>query len=54
MATAERERKSQRLFWALIVGLALAYGVIKTRHIIVALEAYDGQPLQQDTRGAAK
>ncbi|CUH78472.1 hypothetical protein TRM7557_01897 [Tritonibacter multivorans] len=54
MATAERERKSQRLFWALISALILGYAVIKARHIAVALEAYDSQPLTGDTTGAAK
>ena len=54
MATAERERKSQRLFWALIIALILGYGGIKARHITVALDAYDGQPLAGPTVGAAK
>ena len=54
MATVERERRSQRLFWALIIALLLGYGVIKARHVIIALGAYDGQPLTVDTSGAAK
>ena len=54
MASVERERRSQRLFWALIIGLMLGYGGIKARHIALAMDAYQGQPLQVDTTGAAK
>ena len=54
MATAERERKSQRLFWALIVFLILGYGVIKARHIAVAIAAFEHQQIIGDTKGAAK
>ncbi len=54
MATAERERKSQRLFFVLIVALLLSYGTLKYRHIAVAFEAYQGQVLDKDTREAAK
>ncbi|MBO9466458.1 hypothetical protein J7443_14535 [Tropicibacter sp. R15_0] len=54
MATAERESKSQRLFWALILALLLGYGGIKTYHVMLALQVYDGQPLEVDTSGAAK
>lgn len=53
MATVDRERKSQRLFWALIIALILGYGLVKTRHIMLALHAYDGQPLEH-TAGSAK
>lgn len=49
-----REHRSQRLFWALILGLIVVYGVVKTRHIALAFEAYQDQPLMTDTTGAAK
>ena len=54
MATADRERTSQRLFWALILALLVSYAGIKTYHVMLALQVYDGQPLQVDTPGAAK
>lgn len=54
MASDARERKSQRLFWALILLLILGYALIKAQHIAVALDAYDGQPLVGQTEGAAK
>jgi hypothetical protein len=50
----DRERKSQRIFLILILGLLLAYGVIKFRHIQLAMTAYKGQVLDSDTSGAAK
>lgn len=54
MGTADRERRSARLFYALIVLLLLGYGVMKMRHIQLAFDAYEGQPLNADTTGAAK
>lgn len=49
-----RERRSQRLFWAAIVCLCLLYLGIKYHHVALAFQAYQGQPLIGDTRGAAK
>lgn len=55
MATAaDRERKSRGVFFALILGLLVAYGVIKYRHIQLAMTAYEGQVLDTGTLGAAK
>ena len=54
MATASRERKSQRIFWTLILALLLGYGVVKYSYIVHAIEVYHGQVLEVDTRGAAK
>lgn len=51
---ADRERRSQKFFFALIFGLLVAYGVIKFRHIQLAMAAYQGQVLETDTHGAAK
>ncbi len=50
----DRERKSQKIFYVLILGLLLGYGVIKYRHIQLAMTAYEGQVLETDTTGAAK
>lgn len=54
MATAERERKSARFYWILIAGLLVGYIAIKSHHIALAIEVYRGQPLTEDTSGAAK
>ncbi len=54
MATAERERKSRRLFMALILVLILGYAVVKSVHISTAMTVYKGQVLERDTTGAAK
>lgn len=54
MATNRREHKSQRFFYALILGLLMAYGTLKAVHIAVAMDAYEGQVLSVDTKGAAK
>ena len=54
MPGVERERRSARLFWALILALLIGYAAIKARHIAVAVSAYQDQPLTVDTRGAAK
>lgn len=50
----EREHRSERIFWALILVLLLGYGAIKSHHVALALKAYDGQILTIDTTGAAK
>ena len=54
MDSTAREKRSQRMFFALILALLLGYGVIKYRHIMTAMDAYQGQVLNTDTRGAAK
>jgi len=54
MASIDRERKSQHIFYVLIVALLLGYGALKYRHVALAFEAYQGQVLDSDTRGAAK
>ena len=54
MTDPEREKRSQRLFYVLILGLILGYAAIKYRHITLALDAYQGQPLSVDTTQAAK
>ncbi len=54
MATASRERKSQRIFWTLILALLLGYGAVKYIHIVQAIEVYKGQVLEADISGAAK
>jgi hypothetical protein len=54
MQNAERERKSRRIFYLLILVLLLLYAAIKTHHILLAMDAYRGQPLEIDTTGAAK
>lgn len=54
MATVERERKSQRMFYALILCLLVGYGVIKYNHIMLAIDSYQGQVLTGDTSDAAK
>lgn len=54
MADEAREKRSQRLFLVLILGLLVGYAVLKYGHIVTALEAYKGQPLNVDTSGAAK
>ena len=54
MTDLEREKRSQRMFYALILGLIVAYGAIKYRHIVMAIEAYQDQPLTADTSRAAK
>lgn len=51
---ANRERRSQRLFYLLIAVLFVGYGAIKYRHIALAMDAYQGQVLTTDTTGAAK
>jgi hypothetical protein len=54
MTSLEREKRSRRMFYALILGLIVAYGGIKYRHIVMALDAYQDQPLNADTSRAAK
>ncbi|CUK27519.1 hypothetical protein TA5114_03347 [Cognatishimia activa] len=54
MPSGDRERRSQRLFYGLILVLLLGYAGIKYEHVRVAMAAYDGQPLNTDTTGAAK
>lgn len=54
MATVDQERKSAWVFWILVAGLMLGYAAIKSHHIALAIEVYQGQPLAGDTRGAAK
>ena len=54
MATVERERKSRRLFLALILVLILGYAALKALHISTAMSAYEGQVLEENTTGAAK
>lgn len=54
MATAERERKSQRIYWIMIAALLIGYIAIKSYHVALAIQVYDGQPLTVDTTGAAK
>ncbi|WP_171021637.1 hypothetical protein [Parasedimentitalea maritima] len=54
MRNSDRERKTQRLFYALILGLLVAYAGLKYRHISLAFTAYEGQVLKSNTSGAAK
>jgi len=54
MQKTDRERQSQRLFYALIFALLLGYAAIKSHHILLAMEVYRGQTLTVDTTGAAK
>jgi len=54
MTDPEREKRSQRIFYALILSLILGYAAVKYRHISLALDAYQGQPLPVDTTRAAK
>lgn len=54
MADLTRERRSQRMFYLLILVLLLGYAGLKAHHIALAFDAYQGQPLQTDTTGAAK
>ena len=54
MQKTDREQRSQRLFYALILALLLAYAAIKSHHIRLAFEAYRGQTLDVDMTGAAK
>lgn len=54
MRAADRERKSRRLFFCLILGLLIGYAAMKTWHIQLALQAYEGQVLSEDTSLAAK
>lgn len=49
-----RLRDPQKVFWVIIIGLFLSYAVFKANHIMLAFEAYQGQALTGDTRGAAK
>lgn len=54
MQNTDREHKSQRFFYALIAALLLGYAALKGQHIALAIEAFQNQPLQVDTSGAAK
>jgi hypothetical protein len=51
---ADRERRSRRLFIAIMVGALVCYLGYKTWHISVALEAWQGQSLTADTSRAAR
>ncbi len=51
---ADRERRSRRLFIAIMVGALVCYLGFKTWHISVALEAWQGQPLTADISRAAR
>jgi hypothetical protein len=50
----EKDPRFRNTMYALIAGLALAYFGMKAWHIKLALAAYEGQVLEQDTHGAAK
>ena len=50
MAGTERERKSRRFFFLLILCLLVVYAGVKYRHIDLAMQSYQGQVLQ--TRNA--
>lgn len=54
MKAPDRERRSQRFFWTLILVLLLGYVAVKSYHVMLAMSVYQGQTLQTDTRGAAK
>ena len=54
MDNTTREKRSQRMFYALILALLIGYGAIKYSHIKTALKVYQGQVLTTDTSGAAK
>ena len=51
---ADRERRSRRLFIAIMVGALVCYLGYKTWHFTVALEAWQGQALTAGTSGAAR
>ena len=51
---ADRERRSRRLFIAIMAGTLVCYLGYKTWHLSVALEAWQGQALTADTSGAAQ
>ncbi len=51
---ADRERRSRRLFVAIMVTALVCYLGYKTWHISVALEAWQGQALAADTSRAAR
>ncbi|WP_300018143.1 hypothetical protein [uncultured Roseobacter sp.] len=43
---AKRERRAQRIALGGVLVLLLCYGVLKAGHIIVALEAFEGQVIE--------
>lgn len=53
MHQTDRESRSRRIFYAMILGLLVSYIGIKTWHVMLAMDAYQGQPLER-THGAAK
>jgi len=54
MERNEREKKTQRVMYILLITLLLGYLGFKSWHISVALDSYDGQVLERDITGAAK
>lgn len=54
MDQIDREKKSQRFFYALIIVLLLGYAGLKSWHVLLAFNAYQGQPIERNTSGAAK
>jgi len=54
MEQGDRERKSRRIFYTLIITLLISYIGLKSWHVVLALDVYEGQPLERSTYGAAK
>ncbi len=50
----DRDQRFRRLMFIGLTSLLLGYIGLKTWHISVALAAFETQPLERDTEGAAK
>ena len=51
---AEEDPKFRRLMYAMILALLVGYIGLKSWHVMIAMDAYQGQVLSEDTKGAAK
>lgn len=54
MARTEKEPQFRNKMYAMIALLLIGYIGIKSWHIYIAIDAFQGQVLVRDTHGAAK
>lgn len=52
--TSERDLRFRRSIYAVIGALLIGYLAFKAWHVSIAIEAFDGQVIDADGRGAAR